>query len=82
MLLQAYYKVDESMEEEANNVLIEECKRLLQNTRHEMRVQAIRDYYAQRGKKLSKKDCCKKYLKREQYMMVINPFLSLLVFLI
>jgi len=57
--LQVYYKVDESMEEEANNVLIEECKHLLQNTRHEMRVQAIRDYYAQRGKKLSKKDCCK-----------------------
>ena len=70
MLLQVYYKVDESMEEEANNVLIEECTRLLQNTRHEMRVQAIRDYYAQRGQKRSKKDCRKKFLKREQYMMV------------
>ena len=53
------------MEEEANNVLMQECTRLLQNTRHEMRVQAIRDYYAQRGKKLSKKDCRKKFLKRE-----------------
>ena len=79
--MQVYYKVEESMEEKANNVLIEECKRLLQNTRHEMRVQAIRDYYAQRGLKRSK-DCRKKFLKREQYMMVINPFLSLLVFLI
>ena len=61
MLLQVYYKVDESMEEEANNVLMQECTRLLQNTRHEMRVQAIRDYYAQRGKK----DCRKMFLKKE-----------------
>ena len=58
------------MEEEAAKVLDFECKRLLQNVRHEMRVQAIRDYHTQRGKKLSKKDCCKKFLKREQYMMV------------
>ena len=70
MLLQVYYKVDESMEEEANNVLMQECTCLLQNTRHEMRVQVIRDYYAQRGKKLSKKDCHKKLLKKEKYMMV------------
>ena len=70
MQLQVYYKVPESMEEEANNVLTEECTGLLQNTRHKMRVQVIRDYYSQRGKKLSKKDCRKKFLKREQYMMV------------
>ena len=70
------------MEEVAAKVLDFDCKHLLQNIRQEMRVQAIRDYYAQRGKKLSKKDCRKKFLKREQYMMVINPFLSLLVFLI
>ena len=70
MLLQVYYKVKESMEEEATSVIIEQCTRLLQNTRHEMRVQAVRDYYAQCGMKLSKKDCRKKLLKKEQYMMV------------
>ena len=70
MLLQVYYKVDESMEEEANNVLVQECTRLLQYTRHEMLVQAVHDYYAQRGMKLSKKDCRKKLLKKEHYMMV------------
>ena len=53
-----------------NNVLIEECKRLLQNTRHEMRVQAVRDYYAKRGLKRTKKYCRNKLLTREQYMTV------------
>ena len=51
MQLQVYYKVPESMEEQAAKVIDFECKRLLQNVRHEMRVQAIRDYYAKRGMK-------------------------------
>ena len=70
------------MEEQAAKVLDFECKRLLQNVRHEMRVQCIRDYYAKRGLKRSKAECRLKFLRREQYMMVTNPFLSLLVSLI
>ena len=51
-------------------VLDLECKRLLQNVRHEMRVQCIRDYHAKRGLKRSKAECRVKFLRREQYMMV------------
>ena len=53
------------MEEQAAKVLDFECKRLLQNVRHEMRVRAIRDYYAKRGLKRSKAECRVKFLKRE-----------------
>jgi len=70
VLLQVYYKVEESKEEDAANVIIGEVKRLLQNTRHEMRVQAVRDYYAKRGLKRTKKYCRTKLLTREQYMTV------------
>ena len=58
------------MEEQAAKVLDFECKRLLQNVRHEMRVQCIRDYYTKRGVKRSKADCRGKFLRSEQYMMV------------
>ena len=70
VLLQAYYKVKESMEEEAAKVLDQECRRLLQNIRHEMRVQAIHDYYAKRGLKCSKAQCRNKFFNKDQYMMV------------
>lgn len=53
------------------NILEAECRRLLQNLRHEVQPQAIRDYYATRGVKKEKKDCHGKYLKKEQYMNVI-----------
>ena len=46
LLLQVYYKVDESKEQEASDVIVAEATRILQNIRHEMRVQAVRDYYA------------------------------------
>src|ERR1041385_542437 len=70
VLLQVYYKVDESKEQEAEDVIVAEATHLLQNTRHEMRVQAVRDYYAKQGRKRSKKDCRKKFLIRAQYMTV------------
>ena len=55
-----------------------ECKRLLQNIRHEARVQAVRDYYALRGIKKPKPACRDKSLSKEQYMKVILKALYLL----
>ena len=49
-----------------------ECKRLLQNLRHEARVQAVRDYYVSTNIKRAKKKCRAKYLSKEKYMKVIT----------
>jgi len=70
--LQTFYRCEDGYEEEAARVLEAECRRLLQNLRHEARPQAIRDYYATRGIKKEKKDCRGKFLKKEQYMKVIT----------
>ena len=51
-------------------MIVAEATRLLKNTRHEMRVQAVRDYYAKQGRQRSKKDCRKKFLTRAQYTTV------------
>ena len=61
-----------------------ECKRLLQNLRHEARVQAVRDYYASKGIRRAKKKCRAKFLSRDKYLAVIIPILKALnlVFLI
>ena len=48
-----------------------ECKRLLQNLRHEAQVQAVRDYYASKGIRRAKK-CRGKFLSKEKYMQVIT----------
>ena len=53
-------------------VLEAECKRLLQNLRHEARVQAVRDYYASTNIKRAKKKCRAKFLSKEKYMKVIT----------
>ena len=53
-------------------VVENECKRLLQNLRHEARVQAVRDYYASKGIRGAKKKCCGKFLGKEKYMQVIT----------
>ena len=54
-------------EQEATCMVVEnECKRLLQNLRHEARVQAVRDYYAGRGIKKPKQECRDKFLSKEQ----------------
>ncbi|KAI4984035.1 hypothetical protein ZWY2020_040888 [Hordeum vulgare] len=67
-----FYRCEEGYEEEAAKVIEAECRRLLQNLRHEARPQAIRDYYTTRGLKKQKKECRGKYLKKEQYMKVIT----------
>ena len=53
-------------------VVENECKRLLQNLRHEARVQAVRDYYASKGVRRGKKKCRGKFLSKEKYMQVIT----------
>ena len=45
---------------------------LLQNLRHEARVQAVRDYYASKGIRRGKKKCRGKFLSKEKYMQVIT----------
>ena len=76
--MQTFYRCEEGYEEDAANVIDNVCKRLLQNLRHEARVQAVRDYYASRGIKKPKKACRKKFLSKEQYMKVILKALYLL----
>ena len=49
-----------------------EYKRLLQNLRHEARVQAVQDYYASKGIRRSKQKCRGKFLSKEKYMRVIT----------
>ena len=65
-------------QEAAANVIDNVCKCLLQNLRHEARVQAVRDYYALRGIKKPKSACRDKFLSKEQYMKVILKGLYLL----
>ena len=69
--MQTFYRCEEGYEEEAADVIHKECKRLLQNLRHEVRVQAVRDYYAARGIKKTKPACCEKFLSKDEYMKVI-----------
>ena len=66
--MQTFYRCEDGYEEEAARVLEAECRRLLQNLRHE----ALRYYYAMRGIKKKKKECHEKYEKKEQYMKVIT----------
>jgi hypothetical protein len=70
--LQTFYRCEEGYEEAAVKVINAEFKRLLQNLRHEARVQAVRDYYASRGIKKTKPACREKFLKKDQYMTVIT----------
>ena len=76
--MQKFYRCEEGYKEEAADVIHKECKRLLQNLRHEDRVQSIRDYYADRGIKKSKRECRDKFLIKEQYMKVILKALYLI----
>ena len=70
--MQTFYGVAEEHEAEAARVLEAECKRLLQNLRHEARVLAVRDYYASTNIRREKKKCRLKYLSKEKYMKVIT----------
>ena len=56
-----------------------ECKRLLQNLRHETRVQAVRDYYAMKGIRRAKTKCRGKFLSKENYMKVIHILKALYI---
>ena len=70
--MHTFYRCTEEQEAEAARVLEAECKRLLQNLRHEARVQAVRDYYASKGIRRGKKKCRGKFLSKEKYMQVIT----------
>ena len=70
--MQTFYRCLEEQEEAAAIDVEAECKRLLQNLRHEARVQAVRDYYASTGIKRSKTKCRVKFLSKEKYMKVIT----------
>jgi hypothetical protein len=58
------------MEPAAQKNLEKEIVRLLTNTRHEMRVQCVRDWYAKKGVKKAKKKCRKVFLKKDEYLEV------------
>ncbi|KAI4994622.1 hypothetical protein ZWY2020_034263 [Hordeum vulgare] len=65
-----YYRCEEGYEEDATNVIENECRRLLENFRHEARVQAVRDYYATRRIRLDKVKCRDAKMEKEHYMKV------------
>src|SRR3954464_2005515 len=58
------------MEPAAQKNIEKEIVRLLSNTRHEMHVQCVRDWYAKKGVKKAKKKCRKVFLKKEEYLEV------------
>ena len=70
--MQTFYRVLEEHKAEAARVLEAECKRLLQNLRHEARVHVVRDYYASTNIRRDKKKWRRKYLSKEKYMKVIT----------
>ena len=70
MQFQCYYRVDEGMDTAAQKNLEKEIVRLLTNTRHEMRVQCVRDWYSSKGVRKTKKKCQKVFLKKDQYLEV------------
>ena len=72
--MQTFYRCLEEHEADAAMVLEAECKRLLQNTRHEAWVEAVRDYYASTNIRREKKKCRLKYLSKEKYMTVITYY--------
>ena len=65
--MQTFYRCLEEHEVDVAMVLEAECKRLLQNTRHEARVQAALDYYASTNIRRQKKKCRVKYLSKALY---------------
>ena len=68
------YRCEEGYEEECANVIQNVCKRLLQNLRHEARVQAVRDYYATLRIRLDKAKRRDAKMEKEHYMKVITYY--------
>ena len=75
--MQTFYRCEEGYEDDAAKVIETECRCLLQNFRHEARVQVVRDYYASTNIKRSKTKCRAKFLSKEKYMKVL-PILKAL----
>ncbi|KAI4995914.1 hypothetical protein ZWY2020_040416 [Hordeum vulgare] len=65
-----YYRCEEGYEEDVAKVIETECRRLLQNFRHEARVQVVRDYYATRRIRIDKEKCRDAKMEKENYMKV------------
>ncbi|KAI4995814.1 hypothetical protein ZWY2020_037902 [Hordeum vulgare] len=65
-----YYRCEEGYEEDAAKVIETKCRRLLQNFRHEARVQTVRDYYALRRIRKDKAKCRDSNMEKEHYMKV------------
>ncbi|KAI5000853.1 hypothetical protein ZWY2020_010812 [Hordeum vulgare] len=63
-----YYRCEEGYEEDVAKVIETECRRLLQNFRHEARVQAVRGYYAMWRIRLDKAKCRDAKMGKEHYM--------------
>ena len=70
--MQTFYTCLDEHEADTAMVVQAECKRLLQNLRHEARVQAVRDYYASTNIRRAKTKCRGKYLSKEKYMQVFT----------
>lgn len=69
-----YYRCEEGYEEDATKVIETECRRLLQNFRHEARVHVVRDYYATRRIRIEKAKCHDTKMEKEHYMKVITYY--------
>ena len=65
---------EEGYDEDAAKVIETECHRLLENFRHEARVQAVRDYYATLRIRLDKAKCRDAKMEKEHYMKVISYY--------
>ena len=72
--LQTFYRCEEGYEDDAAKVIETECRRLLQNFRHEARVQAVRDYYATQPITIHKAKCRDAKMEKEHYMKVITYY--------
>ena len=72
--LQTFYRCEEGYEDDAAKVIETECRRLLQNFRHEARVHDVRDYYATRRIRLDKVKCRDAKMEKEEYMKVITYY--------
>ncbi|KAI4972127.1 hypothetical protein ZWY2020_003052 [Hordeum vulgare] len=65
-----FYRCEEGYEDDAAKVIETECRRLLQNFRHEARLHAVRDYYATRCIRIDKAKCRDAKMEKEHYMKV------------
>ena len=72
--LQTFYRCEEGYEDDAAKVIETECRRLLQNFRHQARVQPVQDYYASRRIRKDKAKFRDSEMEKEHYMKVITYY--------